>query len=105
MLLNVRYFCKKRSEICLCGRSPPTNTSSSAKICLFEVNNKNVKAKGVKIIKDNNKDTNINNVLLVSLLLTLNIFTLFSSVSIVDFEQVIICWVKVYSTVTNLQNC
>ena len=32
-------------------------------------------------------------VILVSLLLTLNIFTSFSIVSVVDIEQVHVCWV------------
>ena len=44
----------------------------------------------------NNKDTRITNdmvdVILVSLLLTLNIFIPFSSVFIAAFEQVNVCW-------------
>ena len=35
----------------------------------------------------------VNNITLVSLLLTLNIFHSFSSVSIVNFEGVNVCWV------------
>ena len=41
--------------------------------------------------KVNNKDTGV---VLVSLLLTLDIFHTFSSVSIINFEQVNVCWVE-----------
>ena len=41
---------------------------------------------------DKNTRTTSLNVVLVFLLLTLNIFHFFSSVSIVDFEQVIVSW-------------
>ena len=44
------------------------------------------------MFKADNKDTN--GVVLVSLLLTLNIFHTFSSVSIVNFEQVNTGWVN-----------
>ena len=47
--------------------------------------------KNVKIVQANN---NANNVVLVSLLLTLTYFISFSSISIVDFEQVNILWVS-----------
>ena len=45
------------------------------------------------MFKVNNKDTN--SVVLVSLLLTLNIFHICSSVSIVKFERVIVGWANI----------
>ena len=44
------------------------------------------------MFKVNNKDTRTTS-------LTLNTFQLFSSVSIVDFEQVIVCWVMKASNI------
>ena len=52
---------------------------------------------GVNMFEVNNKDTRMrpmvsNDVVLASLLLTLNIFAHFSSVSIVNFEQINTGW-------------
>ena len=47
--------------------------------------------KNVKFFQGNN---NVNDVVLVSLLLTLTYFTFFPSISVVDFEQVNILWVS-----------
>ena len=47
--------------------------------------------KSVTFFQGNN---NVNDVVLVSLLLTLTYFTFFSSISVVDFEQVNILWVS-----------
>ena len=47
--------------------------------------------KNVKFFQGNN---NVNDVVLVSLLLTLTYFTFSSSISVVDFEQVNILWVS-----------
>ena len=49
---------------------------------MFKVNNKNTKT----------TSNNVIDVVLVFFLLTLNIFRIFSSVSIVDFEQVNVSW-------------
>ena len=49
----------------------------------------------LKVNNRNNKDTR--KIVLVSLLLTLNIFHTFSSVSIVDFEHVMAGWDEVMS--------
>ena len=49
------------------------------------------KQKNVKFFQGNN---NVNDVVLVSLLLTLTYFTFSSSISVVDFEQVNILWVS-----------
>ena len=49
------------------------------------------------MFKINNKDTRTMSrryVVLVALLLTLSIFHFFSSVSIVNFEELIACWVE-----------
>ena len=48
--------------------------------------------KGVKLFIVNNKNTRMT--LLAFLLLTLNNFTPFNSVSIVDFKQVTVSWAK-----------
>ena len=47
--------------------------------------------KGVKLFKVNNK--NASDVILVFLLLTMNNFTPFSSVSIIDFKQINVSWI------------
>ena len=44
------------------------------------------------MFKVNNKDTRTT-LLALALLLTLSIFHFFSSVSIIDFEQVNVCWI------------
>ena len=51
---------------------------------MFKVNNKDIR----------NDDVNdVNDVVLLFLLLTLNIFQTICSVFIVNFEQVFVCWV------------
>ena len=45
----------------------------------------------------------VNNKTPERLLLTLNIFTTFSSTSVVDFEQVFVCWVLSFSNKVNSQ--
>ena len=47
--------------------------------------------KGVKLFKVNNK--NASDVILVFLLLSMNNFTPFSSVSIIDFKQINVSWI------------
>ena len=59
-----------------------------AKICVFKISNRN-RSKGLKI---NNKGTRTT-VVLLSFLLMLNIFHIFSAVFIAEFEQVNIWWV------------
>ena len=54
---------------------------------------KNIYSKSTIDTIENNKDGFID-VVLVFLLSTLNIFHTFSSVSIVDLEQVIVCWLE-----------
>ena len=44
-------------------------------------------------MNNRNTEKNVNDIVVVFLLLTLNVFHTFFSVSIVDFEQVSICWV------------
>ena len=46
------------------------------------------------MLKVNDKNKNVIGVILVSSLLTLNIFNTYSTVSIVDIEQVIVPWVS-----------
>ena len=46
------------------------------------------------MLKVNDKNNNVIDVILVSSLLTLNIFNTYSTVSIVDIEQVIVPWVS-----------
>ena len=45
----------------------------------------------------------VNNKTPERLLLTLNIFTTFSGTSVVDFEQVFVCWVLSFSNKVNSQ--
>ena len=61
-----------------------------ANIYLLKVNSRNTRR--CEKCNDKNTRTTSLNVVLVFLLLTLNIFHFFSSVSIVDFEQVIASW-------------
>ena len=46
------------------------------------------------MLKVNDKNNNVIDVILVSSLLTLNIFNTYSTVSIVDIEQIIVPWVS-----------
>ena len=46
------------------------------------------------MLKVNDKNNNVIDAILVSSLLTLNIFNTYSTVSIVDIEQVIVPWVS-----------
>ena len=46
------------------------------------------------MLKVNDKNNNVIDVILVSSLLALNIFKTYSTVSIVDIEQVIVAWVS-----------
>ena len=62
-----------------------------ANICLFKVNNRNTSKGCENMIKVNNKISH--DVVLVFLLLTLTYVTPFSSVFVVDFEQVNVSWV------------
>ena len=62
-----------------------------ANICLFKVNNRNTSKGCENMFKVNNKISY--DVVLVFLLLTLTYVTPFSSVSVVDFEQVNVSWV------------
>ena len=68
--------------------SCPSLQTYAANICLFKVRNKNNRKKcGIcsKLTKKHQND--VNDVVLVFLLLTLNIFHTFFNVSTVDFEQ------------------
>ena len=80
------FFCFNpcRNYVLSCfGASQRTKACTKSAIKTLE--------KNVKIVQANN---NANNVVLVSLLLTLTYFISFSSISIVDFEQVNILWVS-----------
>ena len=46
------------------------------------------------MLKITRHENDVNDIVLVFLLLTLNIFHSFFSASIVDFEQVNVCWVN-----------
>ena len=46
------------------------------------------------MLKITRHENDVNDIVLVFLLLTLNVFHSFFSASIVDFEQVNVCWVK-----------
>ena len=70
------------------------STYNSANIYLFKVNNRNTRKRHeisskLTIRKPEQRQWR----LLIFLLLTLNIFTTFSSVSIIDFEQVNVSWI------------
>ena len=66
--------------------------ASPANIYLFKINNRNARKRRVIISKLTMKAPE-HDVVLASLLLTLNIFHTLSSVSSVDFEQVNLSWV------------
>ena len=66
-----------------------------ANICLFKVNNRSArKSREIcsKLTKRHGK--NVIDAILLSLLLTLNLFDTFFSVCIIDFEQESVCWVS-----------
>ena len=64
-----------------------------ANIYLVKVNNRNTTERCEMCSKITIKTLDrFNDVVLVSLLLTVNIISSFSSVSVVDFEQINVCW-------------
>ena len=59
---------------------------------LFKVNNRNIRKKCEICSKLTMASCDIIGVVLASLLLILNICPPFSSVSVIDFEYVFVCW-------------
>ena len=84
------YYCHSKCPI----NATITALYSHRKYCKFKVNNRNTRTSCKMCSKFTIKTPERrNDVVLVSSLLTLTIFTTFSSVSFVDFEQINVHWI------------